>query len=304
MQRVDELFPEVIELTGGEGEIGEAEELDAIRLTRPAPYATSPAMESDETRDLGARMAEHPVFSRVSDLEALRIFMQTHVFAVWDFMSLVKRLQRDLTGMSLPWMPPAEPKLARLINEIVLSEESDELPGGGFASHFEMYLEAMREVGADTHPIQSFLEAIGGDGSIEDALREQPKHVRGFVRHTLSVAVTGTTEEVAAAFFLGREDIIPGMFTRLMEQGVVGDAPMFRFYLKRHIELDGDEHGPAARACLERLTQTREARLRADAAGSAALRQRGLLWDGVVAQLERDDALEPEMATSPGFLLA
>ncbi len=91
----------------------------------------------------------HPLYRELSSLERLRRFQQYHVFAVWDFMCLLKALQQQLTCPTVPWLPVGDPEVRRLINEIVLGEESDELPGGRVLSHFELYLEAMRESGAD-----------------------------------------------------------------------------------------------------------------------------------------------------------
>ena len=84
-------------------------------------------------------MVEHPVFTAIRDIQSLQIFMEAHVVAVWDFMSLVKRLQRDLTCVDVPWLPAADPLAARFVNEIVLAEESDEDGQGGFLSHFGLY---------------------------------------------------------------------------------------------------------------------------------------------------------------------
>lgn len=77
--------------------------------------------------------------------------MQGHVFAVWDFMMLLKQLQRKLTCVDKIWLPPKSNNTARFINEIVVGQQTDVHPDGkNHASHFQLYLEAMREVGADT----------------------------------------------------------------------------------------------------------------------------------------------------------
>src|SRR6266850_2529621 len=102
------------------------------------------------------RLLDHTIYKKVASVESLRSFMKAHVFAVWDFMSLAKRLQRDLTCVSLPWMPPVDREGARLINEITLSEGSDNGPDGSPISHLELYVRAMKEVGADTRQFEAF----------------------------------------------------------------------------------------------------------------------------------------------------
>lgn len=106
-----------------------------------------------------ASLSEHPVFSALALKEDLQCFMKHHVFAVWDFMSLIKSLQAAVAPPSVPWHPVGDPALRRFINELVLEEESDSTnQEGEFLSHFGLYLRAMREVGADTRLIQEFVE--------------------------------------------------------------------------------------------------------------------------------------------------
>ena len=235
------------------------------------------------------RLLEHAIYRELNTPERVRVFMKHHVFAVWDFMSLLKRLQQLLTVTEVPWMPDKQTQYARFINEIVLGEETDEDGRGGFISHFDLYIEAMEEAGADVGPIRRFLERVrGGDvlQALEDA--EIPASVREFVRFTMGIAMEGKPHEVAAAFFYGREDIIPDMFSHLVgeikEKG--GSADRLLYYLNRHIELDGDTHGPLAEQLLVHLCagdpqKTAEAQRVAE----QCLEKRIVLWNGVLEEV-------------------
>ncbi len=224
-----------------------------------------------------ARLTSHPVYQTFTDLQHLRHFMSYHVFAVWDFMSLLKSLQIKLTTVSLPWRPsPYPPEMVRLINQIVLGEESDLDQNGRPVSHFDLYLQGMREVGAETGPMERFLAT--NDYSLI------PFGAREFVEGNVDLALRGHVVEVAASFFFGREKLIPDMFQAIVEtldrEGV--SAPTFRYYLERHIEVDSGEHGPLALRALAFLTgDNPELQRMAQASGVRALQARERLWDRV-----------------------
>ena len=204
----------------------------------------------DETQQLREELYGHPVYASFHSLHNVKHFMQYHVFAVWDFMSLVKGLQHHFCGTQLPWTPPKNANIARFINEIVLSEESDVMPSGQTISHFEMYLVAMKEIGADTTPVMSFLDTVSHStdeiGNLLKQLALDPA-VADFLSVTFNTLASGKMHCIAASFAFGREDIIPNMFMKVvsgMDRST--QIPAFRYYLERHIELDGDEHGPMA----------------------------------------------------------
>jgi hypothetical protein len=227
-----------------------------------------------------SELSAHPIFSEIHSLSVLQRFMETHVFAVWDFMSLTKRLQQELTCTRLPWLPPRDPQAARLINEIVLGEESDDRPTQGHYSHFELYLDAMREVGASTVAVERFVALQQQGVSYDVALRSVDVGAAAaqFVRHTLHTALHAPGHSVAAA------SVIPLMFQRILDDWGIGieQAPTFRYYLERHIEVDAEDHGPAAEKLLARLVDgdpQREEDVYASAI--AAVESRIALWDGL-----------------------
>lgn len=229
-------------------------------------------------------LSRHPIFSEIDTLPVLRRFMETHVFAVWDFMSLTKRLQRELTCMQLPWLPPKDSAAARLINEIVLGEESDDRPGADHYSHFELYLDAMREVGANTLQIERFIELQNQGMHYATALQRvnASEAASTFVTQTLHTALQGKPHSVAATFLHGRESVIPQMFQSILDTWEITAelAPTFRYYLQRHIEVDSEEHGPAAERLLSRLVNGDEQRQReVYQAAITAVESRMQLWD-------------------------
>src|ERR1700739_972670 len=242
---------------------------------------------------LRTQLLEHPVYAEVTSVDDLRRFMEDHVFAVWDFMSLLKRLQRDLTCTKVPWFPADNARAARLINDIVIGEETDVDPDGSYVSHLDLYLRAMADVGASTRQFDTFRSLARVGTSVEEGLVRTavPAHVRAFVGHTMTLAQSGSTEEVLAAFFYGREDIIPEMFSRL-QKTLVGarydNASLrhFIYYIERHIELDGDSHGPMGQELLEGLVaDSPERHQRALHAACNSIRARIKLWDGTSSTL-------------------
>ncbi|MFB3301653.1 DUF3050 domain-containing protein [Pseudomonas sp. AMR01] len=231
------------------------------------------------------QLFSHPLFANIRTVEDVRTLMEFHVFAVWDFMTLLKRIQRDLTCVELPWVPPVHITAARLINEIVVGEETDEHPDGGFISHLDLYLIAMDEIGADSSVFRRFLAAIQARVPLAKALNdgEIPLAAKVFMCQTLDIAQHGSTEAVLAYFFFGREDIIPDMFGRLLAQWSVSETevPMLTYYLKRHIEMDGDEHGPAAKRIIAEIVTTPEQHQHMVESAKTAINSRIDLWDGV-----------------------
>lgn len=229
----------------------------------------------------------HPIYEDITSPAALRTFMEHHVFAVWDFMSLLKTLQQQLCCVSVPWLPGSQPRLARLVNEIVLGEETDADGGSGFASHFELYRQAMHRFGADTGQIDSLVELLRSGRELDDALHAcgAPASVRRFVGHTFAVIRSKDLCAVASAFTFGREDLLPGIFQKIvdhLDRQTGGDLAQFKFYLERHIDLDGGEHGPMAMQLVAELCgDDPELWESAREAAITSLRARVLLWDAI-----------------------
>ncbi len=258
----------------------------AANLTQEAIAVQSTDDIEARLAPLRARLAAHPLYASLRTPQHLRLFLESHVYAVWDFMSLLKALQRALTCVEVPWIPTPFSASRRFVNEIVLGEESDEYEGRP-ASHFELYLEAMTQAGADTSVIQGVVQqARSGRLALEDV----PAAPRAFVESTFQVIQQGSPAAQAAAFTFGREDAIPDMFRSLvrdLDREMGGDLALFLWYLERHIEVDGDEHGPLSLRMVADLCGTNPALWQQAAqAAEEALQARLALWDGILEQIQ------------------
>ncbi|MEV4555497.1 DUF3050 domain-containing protein [Kitasatospora sp. NPDC049285] len=258
---------------------------DRYHWDKTHPGLTSLRESIEEVR---REVVTHPMYLSLNTLEKVRTFQETHVFAVWDFMSLLKALQRQLTCVSLPWLPEGPTASRRLINEIVLVEESDEL-GDGYISHFELYLDGMATAGADTTAVTAFLTALRAGRPVDQAAKDAgiPQAAAEFTGVTFGIIEDAPVHCQAAAFAFGREDLIPEMFEQVISiDDAEGRLTVFKDYLARHIEVDGEQHTPMAMQMLIDLCGDDQARW--DECGEtvrAALRARVALWDAITAAL-------------------
>lgn len=244
-----------------------------------------PSAVLDRLATAQTRLMEHPIY-RAVDPESLPTFMEHHVFAVLDFMWLLKSLQVSLTNTAVAWTPEGDPTARRLVNEIVLGEESD-LVAGRSLSHFDLYLDAMTEAGASTAPVLDCVRRLRHGEPVPDALRScgGPPAAIQFSLTTWETAANGALHERIATFAFGREEVIPDMFVRLLGDSSEAHST-FRAYLERHIEVDGDVHGPLALQLVRNSCGNNPARWReTENAATAALDHRIDLWDAVLAEI-------------------
>ncbi|MFJ9821222.1 DUF3050 domain-containing protein [Streptomyces sp. NPDC101151] len=253
---------------------------------------TNPGIErlEDAIEPARQKVISHPLYQQLNTVGAVVTFMEHHAFAVWDFMSLLKSLQRSLTCVEVPWVPSGPTGSRRLINDIVLVEESDEL-GNGFISHFELYLDGMRQAGADASRIDAFIGRLRDGRPVLPSLEEAgvPAPAAEFVATTWEIIENAPVHCQAAAFAFGREDLIPDMFDQVAALNAeFGALSTFVDYLRRHIQVDSEEHTPMAMQMLADLCgDDKEKWTQCEDTINLALAARTRLWDGIL-----DDILE------------
>ena len=240
------------------------------------------------------KLLNHRLYSNIERIEDLQIFTENHIYAVWDFMSLLKALQIKLTCTKTPWVPNNNSQTAYLINEIVLAEETDVNQLGERKSHYELYIDAMIDIGAKiefpTKNINEIASSKNVFASIDNL--ELHKNIKEFLRFTFSVIEEGKPHKIAAIFTFGRENLIPNMFNEILrefEKNIKDkDISKLIYYFERHIELDEDEHGPMALEMVSMLAENDTKKWdEIEKISIEALEKRILLWDAINDQLEK-----------------
>ncbi len=243
-------------------------------------------------RSMTSCLEKHEVYDSINSLKKLRIFMEHHIYSVWDFMSLIKYLQKEIAPAEFPWTPKGDGDIKRFINELVLEEESDQVyKNKSYSSHFELYISAMNEIGANTQPVKEFIRIVQKEG-VQNALISThiPEPSAKFTKQTFLFIERNRPHEVAAALALGREHIIPTIFRSILKKIGVSSkqAPIFHYYLNRHIGLDEDFHAPLSLKLLNELCgEDNEYRSQAVAAAERSITSRMEFWDDVLVVLKK-----------------
>ena len=245
----------------------------------------------DETQSERDALQNHDIYHSINRIEDLHTFMENHVFAVWDFMSIIKSLQKRLTCVEVPWIPTGMGSTTRLVNEIILEEESDKDMYGEFVSHFEMYCHAMNQAGANTKSIDQFLLKLEST-SLSEALNKSsvPDAAKMFVEDTFDKLNDSPNHVIAAMFTFGREEVIPDMFRliiKTIDKDLNGNLKNFIYYLDRHIGLDEDEHTPLALKMIKELCGNNKLKWEESTnAAKHSMNARIQLWDGILSQIK------------------
>lgn len=120
-------------------------------------------------------------------------------------------------------------------------------------------------------------------------IAKTPVAAKRFVNSTFELIDSNLVHAQSSAFTFGREDLIPHMFYSMvtdLQKKFPDQLSKFKYYLERHIEVDGDHHSHLALEMTAELCASHPAAWReAEVAAITALENRIALWDHAYEQI-------------------
>ena len=171
-----------------------------------------------------------------------------------------------------------------------MEEESDIDLNGGYTSHFELYLKAMQDIGADTTVIQELVSSVRRGGEINRIIDDSklPNYLKSFLLTTAEIITSKSNPKIASSIYFARENLIPVIFPGFIENinEINSRCKMFQYYLERHVELDSNSHSKLARQALISICGNDKAKWEeAEKSAKISLKARLVLWDGIISKL-------------------
>jgi hypothetical protein len=240
------------------------------------------------------QLANHPLYKEIITLDDLKIFMEHHVFAVWDFMSVLKVLQQKLTYMHIPWIPYGNANTRYLINQIVLEEESDLDIEGNRISHFELYLAAMEQVGCNTLPIKTLMANLQDGKIFSEALNNSniPSAAKSFIKNTVETSIASNKIYTQATVFtFARRDLLPEMlvnFVKELNHQNPENISILKYYIDRHGKRE-DQLLLATEMTEDLCGNDEDKWLEATYAVIRCLHARIQLWDSILHKIRKNN---------------
>ena len=239
-----------------------------------------------EISQLQHEIRHHKLYNILQTTEDVKLFMEHHVYTTWDFMSLLKTLQLQFTTFKLPWVPNKTPEIFKFINEIVAAEESDINELGQTKSHFEMYLDGMEQIGANTTLITTYTELIENNIPVSKAAKLVyiPDFIKDFITFTFDIIETGKPHLMASVFIFGREDISSEKVLKVISdiETEENSCTKLTFLLNRYLFLKQDNHRAVSYKMLSELCGTDMVKWEEVlTVAKEALEHRTILWDNI-----------------------
>ena len=155
-------------------------------------------------------------------------------------------------------------------------------------SHFELYLSSMKNINAKTDHIESIVDDVSKNKPKSfDKYNLEPE-CYSFLEGNNRLLNTNQLHIISALFTYGRETTLPGMFEKLLLR--IGESSKYdqlKLYLKRHIDVDSNRHGPLSLILFNKSCESDDSKYnQAVDAAIKSIEIRYNLWTGIHKKID------------------